>query len=144
MAFTDINSEARLVQKTFADDLHERLGWESVYAWNDETFGPHGTLGRDSIRDAVLRRDLRAALARLNPMLPEAAREEAFQKLTQVDFSRSLPSTTASSTASSATACQSAGANPAAKPVTATHGSSTSATARPPACPTTGSSPCGS
>src|SRR5690348_15924285 len=87
---TDINSEDRLVQKTFADYLHDTLGWESAYAWNHETFGPHGNLGRDSERDAVLKRDLREALARLNPALPESARQEAFQKLTQVDYARSL------------------------------------------------------
>ena len=65
---TDINSEDRLVQKTFANHLHDHLGWESVYAYNTETFGPKGTLGRKSEREAVLVRDLRAALARLNPM----------------------------------------------------------------------------
>ena len=47
MAVTGINSEDRLVQATFAEHLQEVLGWESVYAWNDETFGPDGTLGRD-------------------------------------------------------------------------------------------------
>jgi hypothetical protein len=39
MAFTDINSEDRLVQKTFAQHLEDVLGWESVYAWNTEVFG---------------------------------------------------------------------------------------------------------
>src|SRR5436305_749610 len=87
---TDINSEDRLVQKTFADYLHDTLGWDCVYAWNDETFGPHGTFGRDSERDAVLKRDLRKALAHLNPSLPGSAREDAFQKLTQVDYARSM------------------------------------------------------
>ncbi len=87
---TDINSEDRLVQKTIADYLHDVLGWESVYAWNDETFGPGGSLGRGGPQDAVLRRDLREALARLNPGIPEPAREEAFQKLTQVDYARSM------------------------------------------------------
>ena len=53
MAFTDINSEDRLVQKTFADYLHSKLGWDSVYAWNEETFGPRGTFGRDSERSAA-------------------------------------------------------------------------------------------
>ena len=66
---TDINSEDRLVQQTFAEYLHDTLGWDSVYAWNHETFGPHGTLGRDSEREVVLVRDLRAALIRLNPGL---------------------------------------------------------------------------
>jgi type I restriction enzyme R subunit len=42
--YTPINSEDRLVQKTFADHLHDKLGWESFYAWNDETFGPLGNL----------------------------------------------------------------------------------------------------
>ena len=87
---TDINSEDRLVQQTFAEYLHDALGWDSVYAWNHETFGPHSTLGRDSEREVVLVRDLRAALARLNPALPESAREQAVEKLTRVDFSRSL------------------------------------------------------
>jgi len=67
---TDINSEDRLVQKTFADHLEKALGWDSVYAYNAETFGPAGTLGRTSERDIVLVRDLRAALARLNPEIP--------------------------------------------------------------------------
>ena len=87
---TDINSEDRLVQKTFADHLRDRLGWESVYAYNTETFGPRGMLGRASEREVVLVRDLRAALERLNPEIPEAAREQAVEKLTGADFARSL------------------------------------------------------
>jgi type I restriction enzyme R subunit len=46
MALTDIDGEYRLVQRTFADHLHDHLGWESVYAYIAETFGSHGTLGR--------------------------------------------------------------------------------------------------
>ncbi|MDF0645394.1 MAG: type I restriction endonuclease [Nitrospira sp.] len=87
---TDINSEDRLVQQTFADYLRDRLGWESCYAYNQETFGPAGTLGRLSERDVVLVRDLRAALERLNPDLPASAREQAIEKLTRIDFARSL------------------------------------------------------
>src|SRR5437667_10508635 len=87
---TDINNEDRLVQQTFADHLRDRLGWESVYAYNAETFGPQGTLGRASERDVVLVRDLRAALARLNRDLPESAREQAIEKITRIDFARSL------------------------------------------------------
>ncbi len=87
---TDINSEDRLVQRTFAQHLHDHLGWDSVYAFNTETFGPDSTLGRSNEREVVLVRDLRAALATLNPGIPESARELAVQKLTQVDLSRSL------------------------------------------------------
>src|SRR5438876_6187350 len=87
---TDINGEDRLVQQTFADHLRDQLDWESVYAYNAETFGPQGTLGRASERDVVLVRDLRVALARLNQDLPESAREQAIEKITRIDFARSL------------------------------------------------------
>jgi len=87
---TGINSEDRLVQKTFADHLRDALGWDSVYAYNDETFGPNGTLGRSNERDVVLVRDLRSALERLNPKIPQSAREQAIEKLTRVNLSRSL------------------------------------------------------
>ena len=90
MAYTDINSEDRLVQATFAEHLENALGWESVYAWNHETFGPDGTLGRNDTRDVVLVRDLRAALVRLNPELPPAAIDDAVVLLTQHDPTRSL------------------------------------------------------
>ncbi|MGD9579435.1 MAG: hypothetical protein AB7Y74_14455, partial [Syntrophorhabdus sp.] len=87
---TDINSEDRLVQATFADHLHNRLGWDSVYAWNEETFGPHGTLGRASEREVVLKRDLRAAIARINSDLPPVVYDQAVEKIIRIDFSRSL------------------------------------------------------
>lgn len=90
MAYTDINNEDRLVQQTFADHLEKALGWDNVYAWNKEVFGPEGTLGRASERDVVLVRDLRAALTKFNPALPESAINEAISKLTYHDYSRSL------------------------------------------------------
>jgi type I restriction enzyme R subunit len=90
MAITPINSEDRLVQATFAEHLEDRLGWESVYAWNDETFGPGGTLGRKDTTEAVLTRDLRAAFERLNPDLPPPAIDDAVRALTVHDFSRSM------------------------------------------------------
>jgi len=40
--------EDTLVQKTTAEYLQDALAWEVVYAYNDETFGPEGTLGRGS------------------------------------------------------------------------------------------------
>jgi type I restriction enzyme R subunit len=90
MAATDINSEDRLVQATFAAHLENVLGWDSVYAWSQETFGPDGLLGRASTSEAVLTRDLRDALVRLNPDLPPAAIDEALRALTVNDFSRSM------------------------------------------------------
>ena len=90
MAYTDINSEDRLVQATFAEHLEQVLGWDGAYAWNQERFGPDGSLGRASEREVVLVRDLRAALVRLNPALPPVAIEAAVTQLTQHDHARSL------------------------------------------------------
>ena len=90
MAYTDVNSEDRLVQATFAEHLEKTLGWDSLYAWNQETFGTTGMLGRSSERDVVLARDLRTALVKLNTQLPATAIDEAITKLTHHDFSRSL------------------------------------------------------
>ncbi len=90
MAVTGINSEDRLVQATFAAHLKDKLGWETITAWNDESFGPGGTLGRARTSEAVLTRDLRAALQRLNPELPPSAIDDALRALTVHDFSRSM------------------------------------------------------
>ena len=90
MAYTNINSEDRLVQATFADHMEHQLGWENVYAWNNETFGPDGTLGRASTSDVVLVRALRAALVKLNPELPPGAITDAVAAMTQHDHTRSL------------------------------------------------------
>ena len=90
MAVTPINSEDRLVQATFAEHLEKVLGWDSIYAWNEETFGPDGTLGRADTKQAVLTRDLRAALERLNPDLPASAIDDAMRDLTVYDVSRSM------------------------------------------------------
>lgn len=90
MAVTGINSEDRLVQATFAAHLEKVLGWDSIYAWNYETFGSGGTLGRTDAHEAVLNRDLTAALKRLNPDLPPSALDDALRALTVHDFSRSM------------------------------------------------------
>ena len=90
MAVTPVNSEDRLVQATFAEHLQQVLGWDSVYAWNEETFGPDGTLGRADAKQALLTRDLRAAMKRLNPDLPTSAIDDAMRDLTVYDVSRSM------------------------------------------------------
>ena len=90
MAVTGINSEDRLVQATFAAHLKDQLGWDTIYAFNNEIFEPGGTLGRKDASEAVLTRDLRAALERLNPDLPPSAIADALRALTTHDFNRSL------------------------------------------------------
>jgi type I restriction enzyme R subunit len=81
-------SEDRLVQQTMADYLRDALGWESVYAFDRETLGPAGTLGRSSQREVYLTRYLRQALERLNPALPAAAYDTAIRHLTETSYQR--------------------------------------------------------
>jgi type I restriction enzyme, R subunit len=38
-------TEDTLVQQTTSDYLEQHLGWESVYAYNNEDFGPGSLLG---------------------------------------------------------------------------------------------------
>ena len=90
MAVTPINSEDRLVQATVAEHLERVLGWDSAFAWNEETFGPDGTFGRADTKQAGLTHDLRAALERLNSNLPASAIDDVMRDLTVYDVSRSL------------------------------------------------------
>jgi type I restriction enzyme R subunit len=45
------------------------LGWDSVFAYNEETFGPAGILGRLSDKEVILTRYLREALVKLKKTL---------------------------------------------------------------------------
>ena len=66
-------TEDALVRQTTADYLRDELGWESVYAYNTETFGPDGTLGRQNDEEVILTRYLKEALVKLNPDQPQQA-----------------------------------------------------------------------
>lgn len=83
-------NEDTLVQQTTADYLEQELGWESVFAYNTETFGPGGTLGRKSDQDIVLVPRLRKKLEELNPGLPSSAYEEAVREIVDVSGSLTL------------------------------------------------------
>jgi type I restriction enzyme R subunit len=76
-------NEDTLVQATTADYLEEHLGWESVFAYNNETYGTEGTLGRLSDKEVVLTRYLGEALVKFNPGLPNAAYQDALRQITE-------------------------------------------------------------
>lgn len=61
-------SESEAVQKP-AGELLRKMGWDLVYAYDDERLGRDGTLGRTDYREVVLRRDLIQALVELNEWL---------------------------------------------------------------------------
>jgi type I restriction enzyme R subunit len=77
---TNSYSEDRLVEQP-AIALFETLDWATVNCFC-ETFGPSGTLGRETTSEVVLSARLRPALERLNPGLPAEALNLAIDELT--------------------------------------------------------------
>ncbi|SNU00870.1 type I restriction enzyme, R subunit [Ruaniaceae bacterium KH17] len=64
-------------------ELLAELGWQTIDAFQ-ETFGPTGTLGRDSQYEVILHHRLRKAMRSLNDVaIPEAAIEEAIDAVTR-------------------------------------------------------------
>lgn len=76
-------NEDNLVQAAAVQFFQEELNWESVFAYNEEVFGPEGTLGRTSEREVYLVRYLLQSLQKLNPGLPPEAYEAAIRQITQ-------------------------------------------------------------
>ena len=83
-------TEDTLVQQTTAEYLEQQLGWQSVYAYNNEDFGPNSLLGRATDREVVLIYPLREKLVVLNPGLPDAAYEDAVRQITATVASQTL------------------------------------------------------
>ena len=86
-------NEDTLVQQTTADYLRDELGWKSVYAYNNETFGPEGTLGRASDREVVLTRCLREKLEEFTPGLPESAYLDAVRQIVEYSTTQTMLAT---------------------------------------------------
>ena len=75
-------SEDGLIEQATQDVLEE-LGWQVVTAWQNESFGENGLLGRDNKSDVILSRYLLQALEKLNPNLPNTAYEQAVEQISQ-------------------------------------------------------------
>ncbi len=82
-------TEEAAVQKP-AGDLLRCLGWDVHFCYNDETFGKRGTLGRESERDVLLKRDLEFALVELNEHLTREECTQAAKTLAHVFVGDSL------------------------------------------------------
>lgn len=74
-------SEDRLIQAAAANLLHDELEWDSVFAFDSETFGENGTLGRTSEKEVILDRYLRSALRKFNSWLTPQQEEEAVKNI---------------------------------------------------------------
>ena len=81
-------TEDQLVEQP-AIGLFATLGWQTVSAM-EETFGPGGTLGRETKGEVVLVDRLRAALGKFNPALPPEAINTAIDELTRDRSAMSL------------------------------------------------------
>lgn len=82
-------SEDKLIEQATEDVLKE-LGWQVVTAWQNESFGEEGLLGRDNKTEVVLERHLLAALKRYNPDLPDLAYKRAIEKIVQKEAGKNL------------------------------------------------------
>ena len=83
-------SEDNLIEQTAISLFQDQLNWDTLLAYNAETFGDNGTLGRTDKREVVLKKVLLEKLQYLNPNLPNKAYEEAYLKLTEASSSKSL------------------------------------------------------
>ncbi|MDI1291461.1 MAG: type I restriction endonuclease subunit R [Methylobacter sp.] len=83
-------SEDDLIEKTAIDLFRDRLGWDTVFAYNTESFGEDGTLGRLNTKEVVLKKHFYERLKTFNPGLPNKAYEEAYTKLIEASVTKSL------------------------------------------------------
>jgi type I restriction enzyme R subunit len=82
-------SEDALIEQATEDVLKE-LGWKVVTAWQNESFGEQGLLGRDNKTEVVLERFVLAALQKLNPGLPDLAYSRAIEKIVQREADKTI------------------------------------------------------
>lgn len=82
-------SEDNLVEAA-AQQALEDLGWSVKYAWQKETFGENGLLGRDDKSEVILKRYLLKALIKFNPDLPNVAYQHAIDQITQKAADKTL------------------------------------------------------
>ena len=73
-------SENILVQQAAADIL-EQLGWQTIFAYNEETLGENGTLGRKNHHQVILSRYLKQALFQNNDWMTEEYASQAEKTL---------------------------------------------------------------
>jgi type I restriction enzyme R subunit len=83
-------NEDTLVQQTAADYLRDNLGWESIYAYNQENYGENSLLGRKDRKQIILNRYLEQKLRQFNPNHPDQAYQDAIRSITEYSSSQTL------------------------------------------------------
>lgn len=83
-------SEDNLIEQAAIDLFLNRLGWDTLLAYNKESFGEDSTLGRLNKKEVVIKRIFLEKLKAFNSGLPAKAYDDAYQKLIEESFSKSL------------------------------------------------------
>jgi type I restriction enzyme R subunit len=83
-------SEDNLIEQTAIDLFYHKLGWDTLFAYNKESFGEGSTLGRLNKKEVIIKRTFLQKLNEFNPGLPPKAYEEAYTKLTEESSTKSL------------------------------------------------------
>ncbi len=83
-------SEDNLIEQTAIDLFFHKLGWDTLFAYNKESFGEGSTLGRLNKKEVIIKRIFFEKLKDFNPGLPQKAYEEAYTKLTEESSIKSL------------------------------------------------------
>lgn len=83
-------SEDHLIEQTAIDLFLNKLGWDTLLAYNKEGFGEGSSLGRLNKKEVILKKIFFEKLNELNPGLAEQAYEQAYEKLTEESITKSI------------------------------------------------------
>jgi len=83
-------SEDNLIEQTAIDIFFHQLGWNTLLAYNKESFGEGSSLGRLNKKEVVLKKTFLEKIKEFNPDLPQKAYEEAYNKIIEESITKSL------------------------------------------------------
>ncbi|MBK6572324.1 MAG: type I restriction endonuclease subunit R [Saprospiraceae bacterium] len=83
-------SEDNLIEQTAIDLFFHQLGWDTLLAYNKESFGEGSSLGRLNKKEVVLKKTFLEKIKEFNPDLPQKAYEEAYNKIIEESITKSL------------------------------------------------------
>lgn len=83
-------SEDNLIEQTAIDLFFNQLGWDTLIAFNKESFGEGSSLGRLNKKEVIVKKIFIEKLKQFNPNLPEQAYNHAYEKLIEESITKSL------------------------------------------------------
>ena len=83
-------SEDNLIEQTAINLFFNQLGWDTLLAYNKESFGEGSSLGRLNKKEVVLQKIFLEKIKQFNPNLPDQAYNQAYEKLIEESSTKSL------------------------------------------------------